>query len=77
MPRACAMLAIEGDGIDHPKQPEKENQKKKNWRISRVYLFDGVGLFNETARYFFAHDLLRALNVASISTPSSDSGSMF
>jgi hypothetical protein len=28
LPRACAILAIEGDGIDHPKKPKKKDEKK-------------------------------------------------
>jgi hypothetical protein len=29
LPRACAILAIEGDGIDHPKKSKKKDEKKE------------------------------------------------
>jgi hypothetical protein len=29
LPRACAMLAIEGDGINHPKKSKKKDEKKE------------------------------------------------
>jgi hypothetical protein len=28
-PRACAILAIEGDGIDYPKKSKKKDEKKE------------------------------------------------
>ena len=28
-PRACAILAIDGDGIDHPKKSKKKDEKKE------------------------------------------------
>ena len=29
LPRACAILAIGGDGIDHPKKSKKKDEKKE------------------------------------------------
>ena len=42
LPRAYAILAIEGDGIDHPKKSEEKNEKKQKLAHIEVYPLDGV-----------------------------------
>ena len=42
LPRACAIHAIEGDDIDHPKKSEKKNETKQKLAHIEVYPLDGV-----------------------------------